>query len=140
MAVAWQADIFESHVSGLHTCLVEPLRDAMRVRPVITCLARDFENRNTLQVYEFVCRLLLNPAWDEVWAIRLLFTNGVQFGWVLDGRIVMNWKRGYAPKTSRTCRSSLRVLDGWRDWFGREDTLDELWPRISDHPSGRCYA
>ncbi len=83
--ITGQPDILESHECGLYTCLIEPLGYAMGVRTVIACLPGHFEDRDTLQVYEFVCGFLLNPAWNEVWPIRFLLANRSQFRWVLDG-------------------------------------------------------
>src|SRR5437016_12730965 len=50
MAIAGQADIFEVHVRGLYTCLIEPLGCAMGVRTVIARLSRYIENRDTLNM------------------------------------------------------------------------------------------
>ena len=75
MPVAWEADIFESYVGGLYTCLVEPLGYAMGIRTVIACLAGDFEHGNSREIYEFVRGFLLHPAWNELWPVCFLFAN-----------------------------------------------------------------
>src|SRR5882672_1488551 len=135
MAIPGQPDIFESHESGLYPRLIQPLCYAMRVRPVIACLPGNFEDRDSLQVHELVRGLLLNPARDEVWAIRLSLANRLQFGGFLDRRIIVNREIGHAPQTSRTCRTPLCVLNGWGDRFGCQDALDELRPGICDDPA-----
>src|SRR5215467_1370460 len=117
MAIAGQPDIFEVHVRGLYTCLIEPPGCAMGIRTVIARLSRYIENRDALHVYELVRGFLLNPARDEARPIRVFLANGPQLGRVFDGRIVMNGEIGHAPETPGPRSSPFRLLDGWRDWF-----------------------
>src|SRR5579864_8936482 len=42
-----------------------------------------------------------------------------------------------APDTPRTSFPQFRVLDGWCPRFDRNDALDEFWPCIRSHPTGR---
>src|SRR6267143_3805695 len=64
VTIARQSGIFEVHVGCFYACLIEPLGRAMGVRAVITRLSGHIEDRDTLQVYELVRGLRLNPARD----------------------------------------------------------------------------
>src|SRR5262249_30297904 len=140
MAIAGQPDIFEIHVRGLYTCLIEPLGCAVGIRTVIARLSRYIENRDALHVYELVRGFLLNPARDEIRPIRLFLANRPQLGRVFDRGIVMKREIGHAPETPRTRSSPFRLFDGWGDWFRCDDALDQLRPAIRGNPTRRCYA
>ena len=101
MAISGQPDIFEVHVRGLYTCLIQPLGCTMGIRTVIARLSRYIENRDTLHIYELVRGLLLNPARDEARSIRRFLANGPQLRRVFDRGIVMNRQIGLrnSPQT-----------------------------------------
>ena len=97
VAIAGQPFIFEVHERGLYSCLIEPLGYAMGVRTVITRFSGHVEDWDSHEVNELVCRLLLNPARNEVRSIRLILSDGLQLGGFVDRGIITNRKIGQTP-------------------------------------------
>ena len=101
VSVAEQTDRFETDVGRLHTSLIEPLGDAVRVGPVIARLAGDVEHRDVLQVDQLSCRFLLHHAWDQIGRVRLVLLDGLQLRGFLRRRIVGHRHAAQAPEPSR---------------------------------------